>query len=356
MKIGIIYHNDFKKYDFGPGHPLRGYCFNDELGFSLVKNNPEINEKAEISFIEPTPVGDEEILAVHTEEYLEFIKGLNKEGGYLTPDTPVLNGMYDTAKLFAGADILAGQMVMDNTVDKSLVFGMIGHHAGADFGGGFCLINDIAVMIKVMQRDYNLKKIMAIDYSINAGHGTSSIFYDTSEVLCIDIHQDPLTLYPGTGFSEQVGRGDGTGYTVNIPLPPLTRDESFVSVLKEIVAPITREYKPELIVAVGLSNGHYSQQMNQFMLTLKSVKETVGECSQLSDELCSGRFVHIGGFSVEPDLLPQSFLSTVAGTVNVAVECDKPHSIPENIPDVTEDVNAMIENIRAIQKNYWKVF
>jgi len=356
MKVAIIYHKDFKKYDFGPGHPFRGSCFDDDLGFSLVKNNFEINEKAEISFIEPTPVGDEEILAVHTEEYLEFIKCLNKEGGYLTPDTPVLQGMYDIAKLFAGADILAGRMVMDKTFDKSLVFGMIGHHAGADFGGGFGLINDIAIMIKVMQRDYNLKRIMTLDYSSNTGHGTSSIFYDTSEVLCIDIHQDPLTLYPGTGFSEQVGRGDGLGYTVNIPLPPLTQDESFVSVLKEIVAPITKEYKPELIVAVGLSNGHYSQQMNQFMLTLKSVKETVGACSQLSDELCSGRFVHIGGFSIEPELLPQSFLCTVVGTVNVAVECDEPHTIPEDIPDVTEDANAMIENSKDIHNKYWNVF
>jgi acetoin utilization protein AcuC len=356
MKVGIIYHNDFKKYDFGPGHPFRGSCFNDESAFSLVKNNFEINKKAEIRFIEPTAVGDEEILTVHTEEYLEFIKTLNQKGGYLTPDTPVLQGMYDTAKLFAGANILAGRMVMDRSVDKSLVFGMIGHHAGADFGGGFCLINDIAVMIKVLQREYDLKKVMILDYSSNTGHGTTRIFYDSSEVLCIDIHQDPLTLYPGTGFSEQVGRGDGIGYTINIPLPPLIQDRSFVSAVKEIVVPIAKAYNPELIVAVGLSNGHYSQQMNQFMLTLHSVKETVGTCSQLSDELCSGRFVHIGGFSIEPELLAQSFMSTMAGTVTVDVEYDEPNNIPGDLPDVTEDADVIIETVKDIHNKYWKVF
>lgn len=262
MRIGIIYHEDFKKYDFGPGHPLRGYFMDGDIAFSLIKGNEKLEEKAEIAFIEPSPANNEEILKVHTKEYIGFIKGLNEEGGYITLDTPVRKGMYDVARLFAGADMQAGTLLMEKTLNQSFVFGMMGHHAGVDFGGGFCLINDIAVMTEYLRRSYDLRRILVFDYAVNAGHGTINIFYNTPEVLCIDIHQDPLTLYPGTGFPEQVGKGGGQGYTVNISLPPYTSDKDYLLALNEIVVPIVNEYGPELIVMAGLNGGHFTVKIN----------------------------------------------------------------------------------------------
>ncbi|MBL7204129.1 MAG: hypothetical protein ISS63_07345 [Desulfobacteraceae bacterium] len=355
MKIGIIYHGDLKKYDFGLGHPLSDkYCINGNIAFSLVKNNKDIEEKAEIAFIEPPPATEEDILLVHTEEYIDFIKDLNEKGGFVAPGTSVSKGMYDTAKLSAGADILAGQLIVNKSLNKGVVFGIIGHHAGADFGGRFSLINDIAIMINYLSKNYGLKRILVIDCAPNTGHGTESIFYDTPEVLYVDVHQDPFNLYPLSGFPEQVGREDGLGYTVNISLPPHSLDKNYLFALNEIIVPIAHEYQPELIILVDLNGCHFAVQTNQLMLTLKGLKETVGLFSKLSDQICEGKLIHIGGCSMDIKLLPLGFLATIGGALDVDIELPEAYEIPVNIPDVTSDVEEYVKIVKDIHKTYWK--
>lgn len=354
MKTGIIYHEDFKKYDFGPNHPLRGYCIDGEIAFKLVKENKDLEKKTDFAFFEPTPVDRDLILDVHTEEYLDFIERLNEQGGHITLDTPVYKGMYDAVRLFAGADILGAGMLLEKTLDRAFVFGMMGHHAGIDFGGGFCLINDIAVMVEYIRKKYNLKRVLIFDYAVNAGHGTINIFYRNPEVLCIDIHQDPLVLYPGTGFPEQVGKGVGRGYTVNICLPPYTTDKHFLFAVNEIVVPIVTEYRPELIILAGLNGGHFTVNINQFMLTLKGVWDTLHLFSSLADTLSGGRLLNIGGFSLDTKLLPLGFLATVAGALDVEVPLPEPYAAPKNLPDVRQDVEEAVRNVKNIHKTYWK--
>ena len=356
MKVAVVYHENFKRYNFGPGHPLRGEYMDGDIAFNLVKNNRELLQNATIEFIEPTYAAEEDILAVHTDEYIDFIKKLNVKGGLITLDTPLLKGMYDVARLFAGADILGGKLVLDKVFNKSFVFGTMGHHVGSDFGGGFGIINDVAIMIQYLRTNYHLSRIALIDYSANTGHGTQQIFYDTSDVLCIDIHQDPLGLYPGTGFSEQVGKKEGQGYTVNIPVPAYTSDQDFLLGLKEIAAPIINEYNPQLIIGVGLNGSHFTVKINQLMLTIKGLKDTVQLLSKLSDNVCNGKFVHIGGFSVDTKLLPLGFLATVAGALDVGIEICEPYDMPENLPNVTQEVMASIARVKSIHKKYWKCF
>ena len=353
--ISIVYHEDFKKYDFGPGHPLRGsQCMDPQIAFELVTKNQDLKEKTNINFVEPTQATDEDVLSVHTKEYIDFVKSLGETGGVVTLDTPVFKGMYPLAKLFAGADILGGKLVCEGVADKSFVFGIMGHHVGADFGGGFGVINDVAIAVNYLRKHYGLKRTMVVDYAANAGHGTESIYYGTSEVLCIDVHQDPLNLYPGKGFPEQVGRGEGAGYTVNISLPPYSSDDQFLLAMNEIVVPITLEYQPDLIVAVGLNGCHFTVEINQLMLSLEGLTETVRILSTLSDELCNGRFVHIGGFSLDTKLLGLGFLATVAGALDVEVDLPEPYEIPHDIPDVSEEAEESIENTKSIHSKYWK--
>lgn len=354
MKFGIVYHEAFKKYDFGPGHPLRGYYVDGDAAFSLIKGNQELEKRAEMVFVQPTQGQEKDILAVHTQEYLDFIKGLNEEGGLITLDTPVNKGMYDVAKWFVGADIHAATTLMDGTFNKTFVLAMMGHHAGIDFGGGFCLINDVAIVIEFLRRKYGLKRILTFDYAANTGHGTMSVFYHTPEVLCIDIHQDPLTLYPGTGFPEQVGRGEGQGYTVNIPLPPFTSDKDYLLALNEIVVPIVNEYQPEIIVAAGLNGGHFTVKINQFMQTLKGLWQIVNIFSKLSDKLCDGKLLHIGGFSVDSRLLSLGFLATIAGALDADVDLPEPYEMPSELPDVTGGVADALHRVKEVHRKYWK--
>lgn len=354
MKVAIVYHEDFRNYSFGPHHPLIGDYMDGDIAFGLVKTNKEISAITQIEFVKPNEARNEDILAVHTKEYLDLVISLNENGGLLTLDTPVVKGVYDVARLFAGADILGGKLVLDESCDKSFVFSTMGHHVGADFGGGFGILNDVAIMIEFLRINYGLSRVLLIDYAANTGHGTQKIFYDTPEVLCIDIHQDPLTLYPGIGFPEQVGRGKGKGYTVNIPIAPYTSDADFLFALSEIVLPIGVEYKPELVVAVGLNGAHYTVEINQMMLTLNGLKSTVSILSQIAGVTCNGKFVHVGGFSLDRNLSPLGFLATIAGGLNVNIDFREPYDMPQNLPDVSEQNRESIARIRNIHKKYWK--
>lgn len=356
MKVGFVYHSDFKKYDFGPLHPMKGKYLDGDAAFAVVGSSEACRKKVEFKFYKPNPATYEEIVAVHTEEYIDFVKGLDETGGMLTVDTPVKKGMFEIARLFAGAAILGGRLVVDKEVDKSFVFNMMGHHVGVDFGGGFGILNDTAIMVEYLRRRYGLTRITIIDYAANTGHGTENIFYEEPEVLCIDIHQDPLGLYPGKGFPEQVGRRNGEGFTINIPLPPFTTDDEYLSVLQEIVVPVVEEYKPEVIVAVGLNGCHYTIDLNQFMLTLNGLEKIVNVLSKLSDRLCEGKFIHIGGFSLDDKLLPLGFLATVAGAINAELDIAEPYEMLNFMIKKEQSIEEAIAAVRNVQMRYWKCF
>ncbi|MBC8276544.1 MAG: hypothetical protein H8E40_16455 [Chloroflexi bacterium] len=149
-------------------------------------------------------------------------------------DTPVRPGMYEVTKLSSGANITAARLILDGEFDRAAVFGLGGHHAGKDYGGGFCIINDIAVMIEYVRHQYHLERILVMDYDAHCGNGTQDIYYHNPGVLYIDYHQDPRTLYPGTGFIDGVGEGAGRGYTVNVPLPPHTTSKALLAALNAV--------------------------------------------------------------------------------------------------------------------------
>lgn len=356
LKTGIIYHEDFKKYDFGPLHPMKGKYLDGDAAFALLGSSGVCREKVEVNFYKPVSATDEEIVAVHSEEYVDFVKSLNETGGMLTVDTPIKRGMFEVARLFAGAAILGGTLVVNKVVDKSFAFNLMGHHVGMDFGGGFGIINDTAIMVEYLRKRYGLTRVAIIDYAANTGHGTESIYYEDPEVLCIDIHQDPLGLYPATGFPEQVGRGNGQGFTINVPLPPFITDDEYLCVLHEVVVPVVEEYMPEVIVAVGLNGCHYTVGVNQFMLTLNGLKKIVSVFSKLSDRHCQGRFIHIGGFSLDDKLLPLGFLATVAGAIDAELNIAEPYELPDNIPEKEQSVGEAVTAVRDVQKKYWKCF
>lgn len=263
MKTAIIYHDDFRKYDFGPKHPFRGDRYNhlpEVFGHEAIASH-----KSDVTFVKPKPAKDENIRAVHGEDYLNFIERMDERGVLLTLDTPIPPGLYRIAKLFAGANILAGRLVAEEIFKRVIVLGLGAHHAGYDFGGGFCMINDIAVMIEYLRHNYNLKRIMTIDYDAHCGEGTQDIYYHSPDVLCLDLHQDPMTLFPGKGFAYQIGLGKGKGYTVNIPLPQGSSDEDYILAFNEIFLPIATEFQPEIIIANGGLDAHFADPLSQLI-------------------------------------------------------------------------------------------
>lgn len=352
-KIAVIHHDDFRKYDLGPNHPFRGNrydCLAQVLRHESIKER-----KDDITFVRPKPADDRWIKLAHGGDYIEFLEDLDSDGGTLTLDTPVPAGLYSVAKLFAGANILAGRLIAEEIFRRVLVLGLGAHHAGYDFGGGFCLINDIAVMIEYLRENYGIKKIALFDFDAHCGDGTQDIYYNDNNILCFDFHQDPMTIFPGKGFPYQIGLGEGKGYTVNMPFPTGSMDNDFIRAFNEICLPIAEEFQPELIVANGGLDAHHGDPISGLSLSSKGYFTLFNLIGKMAEQLCQDKMILILGGSYETRIVPVGWLASISAMIGIEeVHLEEPTAAPEHSETASAEAAHMIATVKQVQKTYWR--
>lgn len=195
----------------------------------------------------------------------------------------------------AGGAITAAQKVMQGEVDNA--FALVrppGHHAMLVAHGarGFCNINIEAVMVEYIRKNFGVKKIAIVDTDCHHGDGTQDIYWNDPDVLCISLHQDGRTLYPGTGFIDDFGGPNALGATINIPLPPKTSDEGFLYVLDHIILPVLEEFQPEIIINSAGQDNHYSDPITDMCFSAQGY-------ALLNEKLAPQIAVLEGGYSIE---------------------------------------------------------
>jgi acetoin utilization deacetylase AcuC-like enzyme len=169
--------------------------------------------------------------------------------------------MTESHFISAGGTKTIGMAVMDGTIEKG--FALVrppGHHACRVVHGarGFCNVNIEAIMIEYLRRAYGVDRVAIVDTDCHHGDGTQDVYWHDPDTLFISIHQDGRTLYPGSGFINEMGGPNAVGTTINIPLPPNTSEEGFLYAIKELVLPILEEFKPQLIINSAGQDNHYS--------------------------------------------------------------------------------------------------
>ncbi|MEA1925434.1 MAG: histone deacetylase [Candidatus Altiarchaeota archaeon] len=283
----LVYSKDYRMHDAGASHPERPERLTETFkylkGTGLIEN---------LSVVEPEIASIDDLARVHSREHIERIRNCSESGGCrINADTYVSGHTFETALLAAGGVLMAGDLVVNKSFDNA--FAMVrppGHHARCDKAAGFCYFNNVAIAVRFLQHKYNLERIMIFDWDTHAANGTMSIFWDDPSVLNISIHQDPHTLYPGTGFIEQVGEGDGEGYTVNVPVSAGSQDADYMYIIGNFIKPLARSYKPQVIIISAGIDSHEKDVMSQIALTEKGYSEMTRTFMGLADELCDGRF------------------------------------------------------------------
>ncbi len=253
-----IYHNQ----KGSPENPER-----IENVYMYIKKN--LGDKIEIMDIRE-PASIEDVLSVHTQTYLEFIDRMSRKGATYLGDSTYLNKYsYMAALIAAESSIIASDEVFDMNYD--FAYALIrppGHHASSDMYGGFCLLNNAAIVARhIIEK--GVKKIAIIDWDAHAANGTMKIFYSSPNILLISIHRDPKDFYPHEGFMHQIGRGEGTGSTINIPVPTGTGDQEYDILFREIIDPIIEDYAPDFIIGENGFDPHYSHKNIELTLTIK---------------------------------------------------------------------------------------
>ena len=287
--IGIVYHEDYNKYDLGMDHPL--------IGDKPSKTMTFFEEKGIMNDVElftPKKATEEDLLKVHSKDYVSRVKELSRIGGMLAFDTPAPVGIYEYARLVTGGTILAGRELFEGF--NCMVNPLAGfHHASRSFSSGFCFFNDIAVVIECLRKDYKLQRFLIVDLDVHHANGTQEIYYADPTVLNVSFHQDGRTLYPGTGSINKIGRDDGEGYTVNLPLPPETGSKSYLNAFNELIPPLSQQFKPEIIIYQCGVDTHHSDSLADMCLTYQTYYHLAEKIVELSNNTCKKLLVLFGG-------------------------------------------------------------
>jgi acetoin utilization deacetylase AcuC-like enzyme len=238
-----------------------------------------------------SPAVDRSVLtAVHSPAYVESIEALSlRGGGHLDLDTLMSAGSFEAALHAAGGSVRLTEMLLAG--DAPVGFSAHrppGHHASQTRAMGFCLFNNVAVAARYALDALGLSRMMILDWDVHHGNGTSDIFHSTDEVLFVSIHQSPL--YPGTGVASDVGSGPGTGFTVNLPVPPGSSDAVYVSLVSHVVVPLARAFEPQLVLISAGYDAHSEDPLAECRVT----EAGFAAMTSAMRDVCSGLGVPIG--------------------------------------------------------------
>jgi len=354
LKVGIAYHKKYGQYDLGAGHPFRGDRFINAIRFFETQG---LLGLANVTMLEPRPITKQELLAVHTEDYVNLIFRLAEKSQHYDMEMPVSPQILEAAQLIIGGALEAGKAICEGRILRGVALGCGYHHAGKDYGGGFCLFNDIAVLVEYLRREHGLKRVLILDYDVHFGNGTSDIYYRDPNVLFISLHQDPRTIYPGTGFIEQTGEGEGEGYNVNVPLPPETGDQTYLHALREIFPPLAEEFKPEIIVANGGSDPHFADALGNLGLTANGFFDLSRTIAEIAEKTCQGKLVLMPGSGYNPKVLPLCWYALTAGVVGLEkIEVKELYPPPTEPAGNRKTVETTLKNLKYILRKWWRCF
>ena len=300
MKSALIWDPSVLAYRFRPDHPFNPKRL--ELTVSLMESLGLLSGEG-VRVVPPRTATDAELHRVHAPEYVAAVKRLGEEGadtreawhwGLGTDDTPVFPGMHEVTSLVCGATIRAAELVMSGEVTRA--FNVAGglHHAHRARASGFCVYDDLAAAIAWIRAEHG-GRVMYIDYDAHHGDGVQGIFYEDPEVLTLSIHESGRFLFPGTGFVDELGEGDGYGYSLNLPLDPSTEDDSWIDVYGRLLPEVAEAFRPDVIVLQNGCDGHTLDPLTHLRATTRLYEETVRITCEVADRVCGGRIVATGG-------------------------------------------------------------
>ncbi len=367
----ILFSNAVQDYDFGQGHPLQGDRYTRFLPF-LQANWPKT---APLQLIKAQPVTDDDLLLISTPDYITFTSKYYREAylGSVPNDWKTQFTKYqsldnrprqNSGNLEYAARTIVGQakegidQLLQKNMKHAISIGGGMHHAKPQYGEGFCLYNDVAFAAHYVLNKYDLTRIAIIDTDAHAGNGTMEYFTDDSHVLFIDFHQDPETLYPGTGFINQIGTGSGKGYTINIPLPILARYATYQAIFDNIIEPILREFRPQMIIRNGGSDPHFKDNLTSLGLTVADFHSLGSKIRLYANTFCNGKVLDLIASGYNLDVLPFCWMALIAGLTNIEYAVHEPFPIPPQLKENTlaVETEVLIKQLIKELSNHWNCF
>jgi acetoin utilization deacetylase AcuC-like enzyme len=347
MRKTIIIKDDlFLEHDPGYGH-----VESPERLSVIYKALDKSKLKSQLIFPDFEPAGHETLRLNHSPEHLVRIADTRgKTVVSLDPDTQTSARSFEAAVLAAGGLVKAVDMLVNGEADNG--FALVrppGHHAEHNQAMGFCLYNNVAIAAYHAVKNLGLNRVLIVDWDLHHGNGTQHSFYHTNEVFYFSTHQYPY--YPGTGALTETGADKGEGFTLNIPLPGMQDDRAFARIFNEILAPVTRQYKPELILVSAGFDISQGDPLGSMSVTPAGFAYMTRVLQGLADEVCQGRLLLTleGGYDIE---------GQKDGVMAVVRELLQGNGLSENAAQALTDNEvplSVLDSVRDVAKKFWKL-
>lgn len=293
---------------------------------------------------EPRPAADAALERVHAAGYVRSIVSTAGRRVRLDPDTYASPASEGVARLAAGATLAAVDHALDCDAIGLALVRPPGHHAERERAMGFCLYNNAAVAAAhALER--GLERVAVVDYDVHHGNGTQWIFYDDPRVLYLSTHQYPF--YPGTGAADDVGRGDGAGFTVNIPLAAGAGDADLDRVFREVAGPVLAAYEPELVVLSAGYDAHVDDPLGGMQVTTAGYATLTRRLRAVAERTCRGRLAVVteGGYDLD------ALRTCLEATLEVAAA--PPPEEPPPLEGATPVAEASLAAVRPALRAFW---
>jgi acetoin utilization deacetylase AcuC-like enzyme len=296
--------------------------------------------------VQPRPATLEELALVHHPSLVDRVEKASRQApARLDMDTVVSSESYRTALFAVGGVLECVDALCSARLRRAIAFVRPpGHHATPAKTMGFCLFNNVALAAAYARWKYKLDRVAVVDFDLHHGNGTQDCFYDDPHVLYVSTHQYPF--FPGSGAFQEVGTGEGAGYTVNVPLPAGTGDNTFVPLYGRIVSPILEQYKPQIILVSAGFDAHFSDPLGDLRLTTAAHASVAAALISAAERSCEGRicFVLEGGYSAQA-------LRECSRAVMSEMETDRPQELCIEADPLYESVSSLA---RRSFGSFWK--
>ena len=323
--VAIVWDEALRAYDFGPGHPLAPIRV--QLAMRLAQEFGLL-ESPSIEVLSPVvPASLEQISEVHELEYIGAVQRASQDPrdtdparGLGTPDDPAFAGMHEASALVAGATLMAAQAVHSGRAQHAVNIAGGLHHAMPDSAAGFCIYNDIGVAIAWLLAQ-GVERIAYIDVDVHHGDGVQAMFYDDPRVLTISVHESPLTLFPGTGFPEEIGGPGALGSAVNVALPAGTGDQGWLRAFHAVVPDVLEAFAPQVIVSQHGCDTHLDDPLAHLALTVDGQRMSYEAIHRWAHRYAEGRWIAVGGGGYEwVDVVPRAWTHLIAEAAGAPID------------------------------------
>lgn len=293
---GLVQDERFQRHLTGAGHPERQQ--------RLVRIQEVLEERGLTQACRPihvSPVDMKWVRAVHTDEYLERLRRACEDGLPFidVPDSAICPESFEIAVLAAGGVVNAVDEVMSGRLNNAFcAIRPPGHHAERHVSMGFCLLNNVAIAARHLLDDHGLSRVLILDWDVHHGNGTQHIFEEDPRVLYISLHGHPGIVYPGTGYTHERGLGAGEGYTINFPILPPGRDETWRRAFDDPILPAIAKFDPQFVLISAGFDAHRLDPLAPLELETESYGWMTDELVGVAKRHCGGRLVSLleGGY------------------------------------------------------------